>query len=85
MARQYTRYSKQRLAIAYVDETINWQGVTIHVRHERGYLGIDGWSRLEVKVVSPSGHPLPISDQGFVAVELDEAGSWRPAALPRFS
>lgn len=73
MARRHNRYIKQRLAIAFIDETIIWQSVTIHVRHERGYLEIDGWSRLEIKVVSPSGHPLPISDQGSVDLELDEA------------
>lgn len=48
-----------------------WRGVICRVTHERNYIS-KGWSHLELRVVSPNGRPLPITDTGYRSHFLDE-------------
>lgn len=48
-----------------------WRDVTCRVEHIRDWK-IDGWSRLIIRVVHPRGAPLPFTENGYHAHEVDE-------------
>lgn len=51
--------------------TFTWRDITCRVEHIRDFK-IDGWSKLIVRVVSPRGAPLPVTESGYLEHQLDE-------------
>lgn len=52
-------------------EQIEWDGVRCRVRHEPDFRGNSGWSRIDIQVLTPLGHPLPIAESGYHSHQLD--------------
>lgn len=50
---------------------LDWHGIRCRVRHEPDFRGNSGWSRIDIQVVAPAGHPLPIAENGYHAHQLD--------------
>lgn len=48
-----------------------WRDLACRIDHVRDHK-IDGWSRLVLRVVSPRGAPLPVSENGYHVVETEE-------------
>ena len=48
-----------------------WRHVTARVRHTRNYIN-DGWSHIELIVLTPKDAPLPITQTGYLSHFLDE-------------
>ncbi len=48
-----------------------WSGVQCRVRVEANYRGNAGWSRIDIQVLTPTGHPLPIAESGTHSHQLD--------------
>lgn len=49
-----------------------WAGVRCRVRVEPNHRGNLGWCRIDIQVLSPAGHPLPIAESGYHSHQLDE-------------
>lgn len=48
-----------------------WRHVTARVRHTRNYIN-DGWSHIELIVLTPKDAPVPITQTGYLSHFLDE-------------
>lgn len=48
-----------------------WRHVTCRIRHTPNYLS-QGWSHIEIIVLTPKGAPIPITDTGYRSHFLDE-------------
>lgn len=51
--------------------TLTWRGVACRVEHHPDHINA-GWSRLNIRVLSPAGAPLPFTESGWLRHELDE-------------
>lgn len=56
----------------FVVSELVWTDVRCRVRVEANYRGNVGWSRIDIQVMSPVGHPLPIAESGYHSHQLDE-------------
>lgn len=54
-----------------VTERITWRGVLCRVSHQPNFMG-EGWSQIEIQVISPRGAPLPLTETGYFAHYLAE-------------
>ena len=54
-----------------IDHRFEWRHLTLLLSQRINYRG-EGWCRLELSVVSPRGHPLPMTGTHRFAQELDE-------------
>lgn len=61
-----------RSALYFDEATIVWRDITCRVIEEKCFRNNPGWSRIEIRVVSPAGHPLPIAEEGSLRLELDQ-------------
>lgn len=56
----------------YLVSELVWAGVRCRVRVQANHRGNVGWSLIDIQVVSPAGHPLPIAESGYHSHQLDE-------------
>ncbi len=49
-----------------------WEGVEIKVNHHPGYCrrvdGVNDLDHIELHVISPEGHPLPVTETGYRSI-----------------
>ncbi len=46
-------------------KTLIWRGITIHIREEAPYCGMQGLNHLDIEAVAPERTPLPFTETGY--------------------
>lgn len=66
------------------EERLRWGDVDCRVRVDHDYRGNTGWSRIDIQVISPAGHPLPFAESGYHTHQLDEEELAAAGGVARF-
>lgn len=53
----------------YQNFETTWSGITIHIRYEQHWLGVDNlcMAHLDIESVAPKRAPLPITETGYLS------------------